>query len=66
MERFEHVPMQLALVNDEKVEAFSGGRGSCPICGADTIGTSDQPQNIPLQSSKFRNSEINGQISRFF
>ncbi len=29
--------MQLALVNGQKVEAFSGGRGHCPICGADTI-----------------------------
>ena len=29
--------MQLALVNDEKVEAFSGGRGNCPCCGAETI-----------------------------
>jgi competence protein CoiA len=29
--------MQLALVNDERVEAFSGGRGSCPVCGSDVI-----------------------------
>ena len=29
--------MQLALVNDERVEAFSGGRGNCPVCGAETI-----------------------------
>lgn len=29
--------MQLALVNNEKVEAFAGGRGICPLCGADTI-----------------------------
>lgn len=29
--------MQLALVNDKKVEAFSGGRENCPICGAETI-----------------------------
>lgn len=29
--------MQLALVNDQRVEAFLGGRGVCPICGAETI-----------------------------
>jgi len=29
--------MQLALVNDKKMEAFPRGRGSCPICGAETI-----------------------------
>lgn len=29
--------MQLALVNNERVEAFEGGRGICPICGAVTI-----------------------------
>jgi competence protein CoiA len=29
--------MQLALVNDNLVEAFSGGRGTCPICGCETI-----------------------------
>ena len=29
--------MQLALVNNKKVEAFEGGRGICPICGSETI-----------------------------
>ncbi|MFA3056929.1 CoiA-like domain protein [Acinetobacter pittii] len=29
--------MQLALVNNNRVEAFEGGRGNCPICGAVTI-----------------------------
>ena len=29
--------MQLALVNDERVEAFSGGRGVCPVCGSEMI-----------------------------
>ncbi len=29
--------MQLALVNEQKVEAFPGGRGVCSICGAETI-----------------------------
>jgi hypothetical protein len=29
--------MQLALVNNEKVEAFPGGRGNCPVCSAETI-----------------------------
>lgn len=29
--------MQLALVNNKRVEAFEGGRGNCPICGAVTI-----------------------------
>ncbi len=29
--------MQLALVNDKKIEAFAGGRGNCPVCGAETI-----------------------------
>lgn len=29
--------MQLALVNGEKKEAFLGGRGTCPICSAETI-----------------------------
>ena len=29
--------MQLALVNDECVEAFPGGRGVCPICGMEMI-----------------------------
>lgn len=29
--------MQLALVDDQRVEAFPGGRGVCPICGAETI-----------------------------
>lgn len=29
--------MQLALVNNERVEAFSGGRGFCPVCGSETI-----------------------------
>lgn len=29
--------MQLALVNDKKIEAFPGGRGQCPVCGAETI-----------------------------
>lgn len=29
--------MQLALVNDKKVEAFLGGRGNCPICGTEVI-----------------------------
>jgi competence protein CoiA len=29
--------MQLALVNNERTEAFPGGRGICPQCKADTI-----------------------------
>jgi competence protein CoiA len=29
--------MQLALVNDKKLEAFSGGRGKCPVCSVETI-----------------------------
>ncbi len=29
--------MQLALVNNDRVEAFSGGRGLCPICGSEMI-----------------------------
>lgn len=29
--------MQLALVNEKKIEAFSGGRGTCPICGSEAI-----------------------------
>lgn len=29
--------MQLALVNNERIEAFSGGRGICPVCGSETI-----------------------------
>lgn len=29
--------MQLALVKNKKVEAFFGGRGNCPTCGAETI-----------------------------
>lgn len=29
--------MQLAFVENKKVEAFQGGRGTCPICGAKTI-----------------------------
>ena len=29
--------MQLALVNDNRVEAFQGGRGLCPVCGAKMI-----------------------------
>ncbi|HSH86909.1 MAG TPA: hypothetical protein VK958_06620 [Methylophilus sp.] len=29
--------MQLALVNNQKVEAFPGGRGTCPLCGAVSI-----------------------------
>lgn len=29
--------MQLALVDGKKIEAFEGGRGNCPICGAVTI-----------------------------
>jgi competence protein CoiA len=29
--------MQLALVNGEKTEAFPRERGSCPVCGAETI-----------------------------
>jgi len=29
--------MQLALVDNERVEAFSGGRGLCPTCGSDVI-----------------------------
>lgn len=29
--------MQLALVNNKRIEAFKGGRGTCPICGAVTI-----------------------------
>jgi len=29
--------MQLALVNDERIEAYSGGRGFCPVCGSDVI-----------------------------
>ncbi|WP_017444128.1 competence protein CoiA [Gayadomonas joobiniege] len=29
--------MQLALVNEKKLEAFPKGRGFCPICGAETI-----------------------------
>lgn len=29
--------MQIALVENKKVEAFQGGRGTCPICGAKTI-----------------------------
>jgi hypothetical protein len=29
--------MQLALVNGQRVEAFTGGRGICPVCNAQTI-----------------------------
>jgi competence protein CoiA len=29
--------MQLALVNNNRIEAFSGGRGLCPICGSEMI-----------------------------
>lgn len=29
--------MQLAIVNDERVEAFRGGRGKCPLCGSEMI-----------------------------
>ena len=29
--------MQLALVNEKKLEAFPKGRGFCPICGAEAI-----------------------------
>jgi len=29
--------MQLALVNEKRVEAFPGGKGSCPTCGAQMI-----------------------------
>jgi competence protein CoiA len=29
--------MQLALVNNKKVEAFQAGRGVCPRCGSETI-----------------------------
>lgn len=29
--------MQLALVGGKKVEAFSGGKGVCPVCGVSTI-----------------------------
>lgn len=29
--------MQLALVNNERVEAFPNGRGHCPVCNAETI-----------------------------
>lgn len=29
--------MQLALVNDQREEAFPGGRGICPICGSEMI-----------------------------
>lgn len=33
----EGVTVQLSLVNGERIEAFSKGRGNCPICGAETI-----------------------------
>jgi len=29
--------MQISLVNNKKMEAFSGGRGICPVCGSVTI-----------------------------
>ena len=29
--------MQLALVDNERVEAFPGGRGQCPMCGSDMV-----------------------------
>ena len=29
--------MQLAIVDDQRVEAFPGGRGECPICGSEMI-----------------------------
>jgi competence protein CoiA len=29
--------MQLAVVDDDRVEAFKGGRGVCPICGSEVI-----------------------------
>jgi competence protein CoiA len=29
--------MQLAIVDGIRVEAFSGGHGSCPVCGSETI-----------------------------
>jgi competence protein CoiA len=29
--------MQFAIVNNDRVEAFSGGRGLCPVCGSETI-----------------------------
>lgn len=29
--------MQIALVDNKRTEAFPGGRGTCPICGSETI-----------------------------
>ncbi|WP_206081323.1 competence protein CoiA [Mariprofundus ferrooxydans] len=29
--------MQLALVENNRIEAFSGGRGLCPVCGSEMI-----------------------------
>ena len=29
--------MQLAIVDDQRVEAFPGGRGECPLCGSEVI-----------------------------
>lgn len=37
--------MQIALVDDKRTEAFSGGRGLCPECGSETIAKCG-PRNI--------------------